>query len=396
MKTNWDIFCCVVDNFGDIGVTWRLAKQLVTEHKQNVRLWVDDLPSFARLCPDIDINATVQTVHNIEVNLWSKNTACFKENTFTVGNMVIEAFGCELPSEYVAAMVLQAAKGKSPLWLNLEYLSAESWVEGCHGLPSLQANGLQKFFFFPGFTEKTGGLIREENLINSRIAFQQSPENKQRFLQSLGVTYQENTRLISLFAYENLYINNWLNALANPSNKEQKTHLLIPDGRIVPQVATWLNEQELQLGKTYQRGALTLQKIPFITQENYDYLLWSCDFNVVRGEDSFIRAQWAAKPFLWHIYPQEENTHLIKLDAFLALYTQNMPLSAKNALTTQWQTWNQATSYADKNNALIATNWLDIEEQWEKLAKHAQNWCQQQTKHKNLSTALMQFYLNWL
>ena len=29
MRVTWDIFCSVVDNFGDIGVTWRLARQLV-------------------------------------------------------------------------------------------------------------------------------------------------------------------------------------------------------------------------------------------------------------------------------------------------------------------------------------------------------------------------------
>ncbi|WP_187492385.1 elongation factor P maturation arginine rhamnosyltransferase EarP, partial [Pantoea agglomerans] len=26
MKVTWDIFCTVVDNYGDIGVTWRLAR----------------------------------------------------------------------------------------------------------------------------------------------------------------------------------------------------------------------------------------------------------------------------------------------------------------------------------------------------------------------------------
>ena len=46
---SWDIFCTVVDNYGDIGVCWRLARQLAAEHGFAVRLWVDDLASFARL-----------------------------------------------------------------------------------------------------------------------------------------------------------------------------------------------------------------------------------------------------------------------------------------------------------------------------------------------------------
>ncbi|HEU0231107.1 MAG TPA: elongation factor P maturation arginine rhamnosyltransferase EarP, partial [Burkholderiaceae bacterium] len=48
-------------------------------------------------------------------------------------------------------------------------------------------------------------------------------------------------------------------------------------------------------------------------------LLWSSDLNLVRGEDSLVRAIWAGKPLIWHIYPQDENTHMDKLDAWLRL-----------------------------------------------------------------------------
>ncbi|MEO7887531.1 MAG: elongation factor P maturation arginine rhamnosyltransferase EarP, partial [Polaromonas sp.] len=42
----WDIFCKVIDNFGDIGVCWRLAADLASRgHK--VRLWVDDASALA-------------------------------------------------------------------------------------------------------------------------------------------------------------------------------------------------------------------------------------------------------------------------------------------------------------------------------------------------------------
>ncbi|HET9045379.1 MAG TPA: elongation factor P maturation arginine rhamnosyltransferase EarP, partial [Casimicrobiaceae bacterium] len=40
----WDVFCKVVDNFGDAGVCWRLARQLVAEHDLAVTLWIDVLP----------------------------------------------------------------------------------------------------------------------------------------------------------------------------------------------------------------------------------------------------------------------------------------------------------------------------------------------------------------
>ena len=43
VRRTWDIFCSVVDNFGDIGVCWRLARRLSAGLGQQVRLWVDDL-----------------------------------------------------------------------------------------------------------------------------------------------------------------------------------------------------------------------------------------------------------------------------------------------------------------------------------------------------------------
>lgn len=153
MRATWDIFCSVVDNYGDIGVTWRLARQLVAEHGLAVRLWVDDLTAFVRLCPQADSQLLRQVQQGVEVCAWSADWQAVEPS-----DVVIEAFACELPAAYIAAM---ARRERKVLWLNLDYLSAEDWVEGCHGLPSMQSNGLSKFFFFPGFTPGSGGLLRE-------------------------------------------------------------------------------------------------------------------------------------------------------------------------------------------------------------------------------------------
>ncbi|HWR79549.1 MAG TPA: elongation factor P maturation arginine rhamnosyltransferase EarP, partial [Pseudomonas sp.] len=141
MRQVWDIFCVVVDNYGDIGVTWRLARQLVAEHSVQVRLWVDDLSAFARLCPQADAQASTQQQAGVEIRHWP-----VQWQPVAVADVVIEAFACQLPEPYLADMQASARK---PLWLNLEYLSAEDWVGGCHALPSLQGGGLQKFFYFP-------------------------------------------------------------------------------------------------------------------------------------------------------------------------------------------------------------------------------------------------------
>ncbi len=67
----WDIFCSVVDNYGDIGVTWRLARQLVEEFAQRVCLWVDDLASFARICPELQPEQSRQICRGVEIAHWT-------------------------------------------------------------------------------------------------------------------------------------------------------------------------------------------------------------------------------------------------------------------------------------------------------------------------------------
>jgi len=377
MRITWDIFCSVIDNFGDIGVSWRLARQLVAEHDQAVRLWVDDLDAFCHLCTEANTEDAVQIIQHVAVHRWPRDW-----QPVTAAEVVIETFGCQLPAAYIEAM---AQRSPRPLWLNLEYLSAEDWVSGCHGLPSPQRNGLQKFFFFPGFTAQTGGLLRETGLIEQRLTFQQDAATRQQFLQRIGVSPQRHARLISLFAYENPGLASWLDALAAAS---QPTHLLVPEGRIIADLQRWLGLSKLVAGELHRRGALTVQIIQFMSQQDYDRLLWSCDFNAVRGEDSFVRAQWAGRPFLWQIYPQQENAHLHKLEAFLQLYSAGLTPAANAALLALWRAWN--------NGGDMARNWQAVLEVLPELTEHAEKWCQQQAAQTNISAALVQFYRNWV
>ncbi|MFO2464068.1 elongation factor P maturation arginine rhamnosyltransferase EarP [Pseudomonas sp. 15FMM2] len=377
MKVRWDIFCSVVDNFGDIGVTWRLARQLAAEHACTVRLWVDDLRAFERMCPEVDVQVSQQWQEGVDVRHWPRDWVATKS-----ADVVIAAFACQLPHDYMEAM---AQRKRPPLWMNLDYLSAEGWVVGCHGLPSVKFKGVQKYFFFPGFQPGTGGLLRESGLIERRQAFQLDPEAQQQFLQSLGVFPPAGARLISLFAYENAGLASWLDVLAAD---RQVTHLLVPHGRILGDVQRWLEVEVLAVGDVHQRGTLTVQVLPFVRQEQYDRLLWCCDFNAVRGEDSFVRAQWAGRPLLWHIYRQDEDIHLDKLDAFLGLYTEGLSPAAKAALIALWQAWN-----ADGD---MAKSWTMLLEHWPEMTRHAEEWCLEQGLQADLATTLVQLYGNWI
>ena len=229
-KSSCDIFCTVVDNYGDIGVCWRLAKQLANEHGLMVRLWVDDLVSFRKLCPDIVTAQSIQHSHGVEIRHWSIPFA-----EVTPAQLVIEAFACELPQRYVQAM---AARPDKPVWLNLEYLSAEDWVAGCHGLPSPHPSlPLVKYFFFPGFTKQTGGLLLERDLLVRRDAFVADSEVQDKYWKVLGVPARQAGEIrVSLFSYENQAMQGLLAAWAAG---EQPLTCLVPEGRILPQVASF-------------------------------------------------------------------------------------------------------------------------------------------------------------
>jgi uncharacterized repeat protein (TIGR03837 family) len=325
----WDIFCVVIDNFGDIGVCWRLARQLAAEHGLEVRLWVDNLEQLKPLNPEIDPAREIQFSKNVEIRSWRADFADRE-----VADVVIEAFGCPLPERYEAAM---ANRETPPVWINLEYLSAEAWVESCHALPSPHPRlKLTKYFFFPGFTPETGGLLRENGLLDARDAFQASP---QAFRQSLALPPADPQEiLVSLFCYDTAPIGELLTAWEAST---LPVRCLLPAGKAMPQVATHFDVDSLYPGSVLQRGNLTLHVLPFLTQDDYDRLLWLCDLNFVRGEDSFVRAQWAARPLVWQIYPQEDDAHRPKLDAFLDIYCLLLPEPALSAMRDFHLGWNR-------------------------------------------------------
>lgn len=380
MRTRWDIFCHVVDNYGDAGVCWRLARQLAAEFDADVRLWVDDIETFNRLCASDHGGispAAANEIDGVLVHYWSAQW-----QPMAPADVVIEAFGCALPPTYIAAM---AAQNLQTLWLNLEYLSAEDWVAGCHGLPSPQANGLQKYFFFPGFSPATGGLLREASLLQTRREFQRDGVAKTQFLSRIAVQPAPDASLVSLFCYENSALASWLTAI---SEAERQHHILVPEGRVTKEVCAWLGLDSYTLGECYVRGRVCLQFIPFLSQHDYDRLLWCCDFNVVRGEDSFVRAQWAGRPMLWHIYPQQEGAHLVKLAAFLNLYSADLCADEKAVLMRRWQSWNSAEAPAVAGDQLFAGGLGAV--------RHAEQWCTSLEKQNNLAELLVQFYRNWV
>ena len=381
-STTCDIFCTVVDNYGDIGVCWRLAKQLSYEYGMLVRLWVDDLASFRRLCPEVDPGLPVQNYFGVEVRHWM---IPFPE--VEPAQLVIEAFACKLPERYVAALAAQEHKA---VWINLEHLSAEEWVAGYHGLPSPHPSlPLTKYFFFPGFTPQTGGLLLECDLLARRDAFQRDPQAIAALWQALGIpTPKQDEVRVSLFCYENPALPELFSAWAAGSTP---VLCLVPEGRALPQVAACFGRERAAPGDTFSRGKLEVRVLPFVEQERYDQLLWACDCNFVRGEDSCVRAQWAGQTFIWHIYPQHDQVHVQKLRAFMALYCAGLPPDAARALHVLWEGWNSGQGAGQAASTGSGQAWNDFWLHRSLLQRHARAWAQHLSSN-SLALNLLDFF----
>lgn len=368
----WDIFCAVVDNYGDIGVSFRLARQLVAEHGVRVRLWVDDLRAFRRLRPDVDPACGRQQIQGVNIRAWQEPFP-----SVAPADVVIEAFACRAPEAYRAAM---AAAEPKPVWINLEYLSAEDWVAGCHGLGSLHPSlPLVQYFFFPGFGPDTGGLLRESGLDRQREAFLNAPAARRILLQGLGVQPATDGLTVSLFGYGNEGVGELLDAWAEGPIP---VRCLVPESRILAPVARHM-EGRAEVGAVLRRGALTVHVVPFLDMDGYDRLLWACDLNFVRGEDSFVRAQWAARPLVWQIYPQAEAVHWKKLEAFLSIYTEDLETLQRDALAGLWRAWNRGHG--------IGGAWRDWQPLLPAFMDHAARWAGRLQKRPDLASSLVNF-----
>ena len=301
----WDIFCSVVDNYGDIGVCWRLAVNLA-QRGQRVRLWIDDSAPLQWLAPHGHAG--------VKVLPWNRPLAD-ASLPIEPADVLIEAFGCTL-DDAVQARWARQQHSHPGVWLNLEYLSAESHAERFHRLPSPvmsgPAAGCVKYFFYPGFTPQTGGLLREPDLLLRQQAFDRTAWRTQ-----WGVP--EDAHVLSLFCYEPPALAQLVQHLHSGPHGA-RVHALVTPGRTLQAVRAILPDalaHSLQSQGHACWGPLVLHAMPWLEQVAFDELLWASDFNFVRGEDSLVRALWAGQPFVWQLYPQDDGAHHAKLQAFL-------------------------------------------------------------------------------
>jgi len=332
----WDIFCQIVDNYGDAGVCWRLARSLSSLHGQDVCIFCDDLPTLNLLALGVDQSIKKR----IDLQPWeaSFNNA---RHPVQAPDVVVEAFGCSLPERYLAGLLIAP---KKPIIINLEYLSAEPWITEFHAKASPQVHGIPKYFFFPGFQDNSGGLLLDPIPEESRVLVKQVPTA----LKTTWLKLRPNAKRISVFCYPGAPLRKWLENLGSTG---EEFDIVLTHGHT--ELLGVNTGQQIELPE-----AIQLLPIPFLTQDEYDWLLSQCDFNIVRGEDSFVRAQLAGKPFIWHIYPQDDGVHQVKLAAFLDLYLESASQDLKTAAIAA-MTW------------AMPLEWLKLIDAW---SLHSKAW----------------------
>ena len=364
-RVTWDVFCRVVDNHGDAGVCWRLAADLASRGVK-VRLWIDDAHALAWMAPEGRVG--------VDVRPWPAADDAFAIATTEPATVVIEAFGCGLPEPCLRHLARAHQQSTAPVWINMEYLSAEAYVERSHGLPSLQGSGLAcgltSWYFYPGFTARTGGLLRESDLLQRQAAF-----SREAWLADLGVAVEPGERLVSLFCYANPHVPELLQALA-----ARPTLLLTTPGHASDQVAQ-------AMAQSGARDNVRIHPLPWLTQLDFDHLLMCCELNLVRGEDSLVRAIWAGRPFLWQIYPQHDGAHAAKLAAFLTRASQAAEPAVAEAIRRAAWRWNHLSTTADHE----AWSLLNSPSQMSAWAQSCSAWRSDLLAQTDLTTQLMAF-----
>jgi len=371
------IFCHVVDNYGDAGVCWRLARQLALEHRARVTLWIDRPQTLAAIA----LVRGPGTADGVAVRAWDDTAGLDGDE-----EVVVSAFGCELPP----AVRRRLAAPGAPLWVNLEYLSAEDWVDGCHGLASTKpADGAIEHFYYPGFGETTGGLLREAGLITDRDRFL-GQDDPRRWLAGRDLAPAPGARTASLFCYPDAPVAAWLGLLAAGATQ---WHVLVPEG-IADAAVTGFLGGPLAAGGTARRGALTLHRFELLSQPEYDRLLWCCDLNFVRGEDSWVRAHWAGRPFVWQPYPQDAATRRGKLDAFLDRFAQAAgPIDEAADMMRAWCVAPEAAPEAAPPAGVppLGQAWARFEAALPRLAGAYGKWSGHLAATDDLGTRLVEF-----
>jgi len=325
------LVCEVLDNFGDAGITWRLACLLADE-------W------HARITIAIDQPALLQLWHQKRRDRQPCDIKVTKlqdaRTTDQPPDLLIAMLGSTVPPAIRAQILAHRVS-----WVRYEYLTAEPWIDEFHGRSSVKPDdGATEWFYYPGYTSLSGGLLREKNLLAQLRRFTSADPaasgNRSAWMQANKLDSPADHFRVCLFGY------------AEPS-----THHLLESLLALPRPISIFIAQSLAGGLALDTSDPRLRVHQWLDQPDFDCLLASCDLSIVRGEDSWLRAQWTGQPMFWQPYRQADAGHLNKLAAFLDRLLAGAEPGAARAIRQAMMCLNDGSDGRDWPNALPA--WFD-------------------------------------
>ena len=364
------VLCKVVDNFGDIGVVWRLCCQLSNQIKKEnltskINLIVDDLASFNKICNSVDFSKSFQVIDEINIYNWNDEKLCYDEFSKNDGenlSVILEVFQCGRPA-WMEKILFEDKLNRTVQIIMIDYLTAEKYAEDFHCLQSLtRSSKVQKVNFMPGFTNKTGGLIIDSEW--------------EHFCD-----YQNNKTLLC-FTYDR----NW-DALANACKKSNYIEkVLIAPGKGFESL------KKSFYSNFIKDSNLKIEELSFMNQKEWDKMLKNCGVLFIRGEESMSRACLSGIPFVWHAYPQSNEYQLIKVRALLERMSNHFEVEDFKIIEKVWILINSAESEVEQEEFEKAI--LDFFNNAEKLVYGFREFALDLRKNGDLCSNLMTFIKN--
>lgn len=335
------ILCKVVDNFGDIGVVWRLCRELRKKDSSlKINLVVDDLKAFSCIWHDVRLEEKFQIVDGINVYNWNEWDFCYSEFILNDGEklqIILECFQCGRP-DWMEKILFEDKLNRTVQIIMIDYLTAEKYAEDFHCLKSLTRSAkVQKVNFMPGFTAKTGGLIIEDE-------WKKLPERK-------------SDGSVLVFTYER----NWkpLVRAMLESQVAMRNGVKVAQGRGL----TSFEDSWKVLENQYSIPNTKLSILPFLQQNEWDKMMRDCSVLFIRGEESMSRACLSGIPFVWHAYPQSDEYQLVKVNALLERMKPHFKREDFEVIEKVWLCFNKPEcEVCDEEMEIACENFLSVAE----------------------------------
>jgi len=389
------VYCRVIDHLGDVGASLRLARELA-QRGYRLRLYCDrpdlayalhgaqgEMPAPGSQPPPVrpvtasrNVSVGARKHPLVEICAWPGDEdlpAAFD----APAHLIISAFGCELPAQVRTTLAPpglvqsqhevsgESMDTSSPLWIHLDYLSAEDWVGSFHGRLSIKPDGARQIFVFPGFDAKSAGLPgsapRREPGVHPKVTLALNQMSPEAPAENRGSTLS-----IFAYAYAHAKLGPWSASITRAFRKRKRgkagghptATLTIPVAHEDqwPSLKTWLAAESL--------GLTLLAQCP---QLLWDERLAASDLLLVRGEDSWVFAMRSGVPWLWQPYPQEPQTLQRKLAALLGRMEECLAeLPAWSAWKTALLAWGLARMPPDDALDVLMQRWP--QSPWHRLA----------------------------